>query len=260
MTQEERRINLIRALQAENPQYQTVAIPKGETEQRKLLRSLMNVRPPVPASKAYLDVHDAYLSEEIGRRGIVDGAALPPTRFNSRIALWKGDITRLKVDAIVNAANSALLGCFWPCHSCIDNAVHTFAGVQLRLACNELMRAQGHEELAGRAKITPGYNLPCKYVLHTVGPIISGPLQKSDCDLLSGCYQSCLELAAENGVRSLAFCCISTGVFHFPQERAAEIAVEMAARFLCQNQSLRQVIFNVFTDRDLAIYRRLLEN
>lgn len=259
MTQEERRIYLIRAMQAENPQYGALEIPADGPAQKQLLRSLMNVRPPIPITGDFLKVQDAYLSQEIRARGIVDGSTLPAAPCDSRLALWQGDITRLKVDTIVNAANSALLGCFRPCHSCIDNIIHTLSGVQLRLACHEIMRAQGCEEATGGAKITPGYNLPCKHVLHTVGPVVSGPLQPRDRALLASCYRSCLALAAEHGVHSIAFCCISTGVFRFPQESAAEIAVETAVRFLAQNQSVHQVIFNVFTDRDLAIYQRLLE-
>ena len=258
-TQEERRIWLIRQLQKEMPQYRELAIPKGEEEQWRLLRSLFNVRPPYPASEEFLKVQDAYLTEMIRERGIVDGESLPPGRKDARISLWQGDITRLHCDAIVNAANSALLGCWQPCHSCIDNIIHSLSGVQLRIKCNELMEAQGHEEETGKAKITPAYNLPCKYVLHTVGPIISGPLQKSDCDLLAGCYQSCLELAVENGYRSIAFCCISTGVFHFPNDKAAEIAVRTVTSFLDTRKEDIRVIFNVFKDVDLHIYQTLLE-
>ena len=258
-TQEERRIWLIRQLQKEMPQYQELAVPKGEEEQWRLLRSLFNVRPPYPASEEFLKVQDAYLTEMVRERGIVDGESLPPVRKDARISLWQGDITRLRCDAIVNAANSALLGCWQPCHSCIDNIIHSLSGVQLRIKCNEIMQAQGHEEETGKAKITPAYNLPCRYVLHTVGPIISGPLRKKDCELLEDCYRSCLELAAQNGLKSVAFCCISTGVFHFPQEKAAEIAVETVEHFLKKENSVQNVIFNVFTDRDLEIYRGLLE-
>lgn len=259
MNQEERRIYLIRALLEEMPQYKNIQIPDDESEQRKLLRSLFNLRPPYPASSDFLRIQDEYLSEEIEKRGIVDCRSLPPTKADPRIYLWQGDITTLCCDAIVNAANSALLGCWQPCHSCIDNIIHSLAGVQLRIKCNEIMQLQGHEEATGTAKITPGYNLPCRYVLHTVGPIISGILRRKDCELLAGCYQSCLELAAANGVQSIAFCCISTGVFHFPQDKAAKIATETVARFLETNDSIRQVIFNVFTDKDLSIYQRLLE-
>lgn len=256
--QKERRIWLIRELQREMPQYQDIRIPVTEEEQWNLLRSLFNVRPPYPASQEFLKVQDEYLSELVRSRGIVDAESLPASELDPRIALWQGDITTLRCDAIVNAANSALLGCWQPCHSCIDNMIHSLSGVQLRIKCNEIMQAQGHEEETGTAKITPAYNLPCKYVLHTVGPIISGPLRKEDCDLLAGCYQSCLELAAGNNVRSVAFCCISTGVFHFPQRRAAEIAVETVRQFLETDSSIDRVIFNVFTDQDLAIYQKLL--
>ena len=256
--QEERRIWLIRELQREMPQYQDIRIPVTEEEQWNLLRSLFNVRPPYPASQEFLKVQDECLSELVRSRGIVDAESLPASELDPRITLWQGDITTLRCDAIVNAANSALLGCWQPCHSCIDNMIHSLSGVQLRIKCNEIMQAQGHEEETGTAKITPAYNLPCKYVLHTVGPIISGPLRKEDCDLLAGCYQSCLELAAGNNVRSVAFCCISTGVFHFPQRRAAEIAVETVRQFLETDSSIDRVIFNVFTDRDLSIYQKLL--
>lgn len=256
--QEERRIYLIRCLQKEMPQYRQMKIPLTEQGQWELLRSLFNVRPPYPASEEFLKVQDEYLSELVRQRGIVDAWELPGVEADSRMVLWQGDITRLRCGAIVNAANSALLGCWQPCHSCIDNIIHTISGVQLRLKCNEMMQAQGHEEETGKAKITPAYNLPCKYVLHTVGPIISGPLRQEDCDLLAGCYRSCLELAAANEVLSIAFCCISTGVFHFPQDRAAEIAVRTVKSFLEKDSSIQQVIFNVFTDKDLAIYQKLL--
>lgn len=258
MTQFERGCFLIRYLTEEMPEYRDIPLPEDETQQWQILRSLMNIRPPHPISRAFLDVQDAYLSEMITRRRVLDCRRLPPTRTDSRIFLWQGDITRLKADAIVNAANSALLGCFSPCHSCIDNIIHSLSGVQLRLKCNEIMQAQGHEEPAGGAKITPAYNLPCRYVIHTVGPVISGPLKKRDCNLLSGCYESCLKLAAANELESIAFCCISTGVFRFPQEKAAGIATDTVRRFLEHNTSIRQVIFNVFTDRDLKIYQNIL--
>lgn len=256
--QEERRVALIRALIKEMGQYRGIAVPEEEEAQKRLLRSLMNVRPPMAAGKEFLALQDAYLSEETKRRGIVDCAALKPVQEGSRICLWQGDITRLNADAVVNAANSALLGCFQPCHACIDNVIHSFSGVQLRLSCSEIMEAQGHEEPAGTAKITPAFNLPGKYVLHTVGPIVLGELEERDCRLLARCYEACLNLAAENGVKSIAFCCISTGVFRFPKERAAEIAVETVSRWLEGNASIHQVIFDVYTDRDREIYERLL--
>lgn len=258
MTQEDRRIYLIKALRTQIPQYQNIRIPEQEAEQKQLIRALMNLRPPVPATPEFLAVQDAYLREEIGARGVTDAHSLTVSKANDRIYLWQGDITALKCDAIVNAANSALLGCFRPCHSCVDNIIHSYSGVQLRLKCSEIMQAQGHEERAGTAKITPGYNLPCKYILHTVGPVIYGKLKSRDCELLADCYRSCLELAAANKVQSLAFCCISTGVFHFPQKEAAEIAVKTVTDFLKEDQSLQQVIFDVFTDEDWKIYNRLL--
>lgn len=260
MNQEERRLYLIRALQREMPQYGKVRIPESGEGQWRLLRSLFNVRPPYPASPEFLDIQDEYLGEMIRERGITDGDSLPPAASDPRLVLWQGDITSLRCDAIVNAANSALLGCWQPCHSCIDNIIHSFAGVQLRIKCSELMEAQGHEEETGKAKITPAYNLPSKFVLHTVGPIILGELEEEDCRLLADCYRSCLSLAAENGLRSVAFCCISTGVFRFPPERAAEIAVKTVKAFLDHSEtSLKRVIFNVFKDSDWDIYSNILK-
>lgn len=254
MTQEERRMYLIRALLEENPRYPE--IPPSDKQQKMLLRSLMNVRPPRQISEGFLAVQDEYLREELRQRGITDLADLTP--IGEGIYLWQGDITTLRCDAIVNAANSQLLGCFCPCHGCIDNCIHTYAGVQLRLECARLMKRQGREEETGRAKITRAYNLPCKYILHTVGPIIQGRLTKRDEELLASCYRSCLELAVRNGVDSIAFCCISTGVFHFPNDRAAEIAVRTVREFIQEKKSGIKVIFNVFKDLDYKIYRNLL--
>ena len=172
--------------------------------------------------------------------------------------LWRGDITRLDADAIVNAANSGMTGCYQPNHSCIDNCIHTYAGMQLRLKCAEIMRRQGTEAKTGRAKITPAYNLPSSHVIHTVGPIITGWVTKKDRELLASCYRSCLRVAALRGLHSIAFCCISTGVFHFPNEAAAEIAVREVERFLELDTSVDRVIFNVFKAEDEEIYRRLL--
>ena len=256
MTQTERRMYLIQELLKEQPEYKGMKIPKDEDGQKCLLRSLFNIRMPRPASQDFLAVQDAYLQEETKRKGITELSGLQPVQEG--IYLWQGDITTLRCDAIVNAANSQMLGCFVPCHGCIDNAIHTFAGVQLRLACAELMRHQGHEEETGKAKITPAFNLPCRYILHTVGPIIYGAVTKSDCELLSDCYRSCLELASENGLRSVAFCCISTGEFHFPNEKAAEIAVRTVRKWQKQNPGKIEVIFNVFKDSDYKIYKHLL--
>ena len=201
-------------------------------------------------------MQDAYLQGETAAKVITDIADLTP--IQPGLYLWQGDITTLKCDAIVNAANSGMTGCYIPNHRCIDNAIHTFAGVELRLACAELMEQQGYPEPIGRAKITPAFNLPCKYVLHTVGPIIDGRVTKADKELLASCYRSCLELAAENGLESVAFCCISTGEFHFPNEQAAQIAVETVKGFLKTQTSVKKVIFNVFKDLDKAIYEKLL--
>lgn len=258
MTHQEKCVYLIKELLAEQPQYQEMQIPTDEEEQKRLLRSLMNIRPPRPASDSFLAIQDEYLSEEVAEKGITDSALLPGSPLDARLVLWRGDITTLKIDAIVNAANSALRGCFVPCHSCVDNIIHSVSGIQLRLACDEIMNEQGYDEPTGRAKITPAYNLPCRYVLHTVGPIVSGILTKKYCEQLASCYRSCLELAAEKGLKSIAFCCISTGEFHFPQRKAAEIAVKTVTDFLQTDTQIEKVVFNVFKQEDHDIYKRLL--
>lgn len=254
--QSEKRIYLIRELLKEQPRFRNIQIPTDKQEQKNLLRSLFNVRMPEPISDDFLKIQDEYLQEETERKGITDIADLKP--IQNHLYLWQGDITTLRCGAIVNAANSQMLGCFCPCHGCIDNAIHTYAGVQLRAACAELMRRQGHEEETGKAKITSAFNLPCEYVLHTVGPIISGKLRERDKDLLASCYRSCLELADSHGIKSIAFCCISTGEFHFPNDVAAEIAVETTREYKRQTNSEIEVIFNVFKDIDYEIYRRIL--
>ena len=256
MTQTERRLFLIQELLKEQPQYSKMEIPSSEQEQKVLLRSLFNIRMPLPVNDAFLDVQNAYLQEEIRRKGITKLTELQPIRKG--LYLWQGDITTLECDAIVNAANSQMLGCFCPNHGCIDNAIHTFSGIQLRLACSELMKRQGREEETGTAKITPAYNLPCQYVIHTVGPIVRGWLTKKDEKMLASCYRSCLELAEQNELKSIAFCCISTGEFHFPNDKAAEIAIQTVKDFKAQAHSEIEVIFNVFKDIDYKIYRELL--
>ena len=256
MTQSQRREYLIRCLLQEQPEYAGLPIPMGEEEQRRLLRSLMNLRSPAPISGEFLRVQDAYLRERLKERGVTQLEALTPVQPG--LYLWQGDITTLEVDAIVNAANSGMTGCYVPCHGCIDNAIHTYAGMQLRLECAEIMRKQGHEEETGHAKITGGYNLPCRYVLHTVGPIVSGTLTKEHEQQLASCYRSCLDLAAENNCESLAFCCISTGEFHFPNEKAAEIAVETVKQWQARHPQQLEVIFNVFKNSDREIYEQLL--
>lgn len=277
MTQAERRFFLILELLKENGgaagEYLGLTpsnsggyvIPEDEKNQRDLLRALMNIRGPYAVSEEFLKIQDEYLQERNKERGIVSLSELKPVvNFtegvsSSSLYLWQGDITTLKIDAIVNAANSQMLGCFAPLHACIDNCIHTFAGIQLRLECDKIMTKQGHEEGTGLCKITPAFNLPSKYVLHTVGPIISlnvGPREKL---LLSSCYKNCLETAASYGLESVAFCCISTGVFRFPADLAAKIAVETVTSWLKENKnkSVKKVVFNVFGNKDLEIYSKI---
>ena len=250
-----RKLNQI--LLSEQPQYQKQAadFPLKLQSQWRLFRSLVNVREPKPSGKAFLELQDNLLKEMIAEKGITKISSLMPLQEN--IYLWQGDITTIQVDGIVNAANSGMTGCYYPCHGCIDNGIHTFAGVQLRLECAAIMKEQGCPEPTGTAKITKAYNLPCHYVLHTVGPIVTGKLTEKDCVLLASCYQSCLELAEKNHLESLAFCCISTGEFHFPNQKAAEIAVKTVKEFLSAHTEI-SVVFNVFQDRDYEIYRNLL--
>ena len=288
MTQAERRLYLITELLKEDKgsagfklglvpgNEGGFVIPDDEKKQRDLLRALMNIRGPYSISEDFLKIQDEYLQQVNKERGITDIADLSPVReaggfgtstvlsdrrLNRRgqLYLWQGDITTLKVDAIVNAANSALLGCFAPLHICIDNCIHTFAGIQLRLACNELMQKQGHEEGTGLCKITPAFNLPSRYVLHTVGPIIYTSVGPREKILLANCYKNCLETASQNQLESVAFCCISTGVFRFPQDLAAQIAVETVEKWLSENpaSSVKKVVFNVFGNKDLEVYKKI---
>lgn len=259
MTHNEKLVFLIQELLSESSQYRGMKIPSDTGKQKRMLRSLMNIREPLPISEEFQQVQDQYLREEAEEKGIVNCEDLPVSRLDRRLALWKGDITILKADAIVNAANSALRGCYVPCHGCIDNAIHSASGIQLRLACDKIMKEQGHEEPTGCDKITPAFNLPCSYVLHTVGPIVSGSLKETHCTQLKSCYRSCLELAAEKGLKSLAFCCISTGEYHFPHDQAAELAVETVQEFLNTDSQIEKVIFNVFQEEDYKIYRNILE-
>jgi len=256
MNQSEKRLFLIQSLLKENQEYRDIDIPAEPEHQRQLLRGLMNIRMPRRIGADFLKMQDEYLQSETVAKGITDIADLTP--IQQGLYIWQGDITTLKCDAIVNAANSGMTGCYIPNHRCIDNAIHTFAGVELRLACEEMMEQQGYPEPTGQAKITPAFNLPCRYVLHTVGPIINGRVTKEDEELLASCYRSCLELAAENSLESVAFCCISTGEFHFPNEQAAQIAVETVKQFINRKTSVKKVIFNVFKDLDKAIYEKLL--
>lgn len=250
----DRRIYLLKHLLQENKRYSNVTIPKNIKDQKILLRALMNVRLPKEISPEFRLIQDEYLRVTNYQKGVVKSDI-----FHSKINIWQGDITRLKVDAIVNAANSGMTGCYVPNHSCIDNQIHTYAGIELRNYCAELMKKQGHEEEVGHAKITPGFNLPAKYVIHTVGPCVTSALPThEDQQNLANSYYRCLELADKNGIKSIAFPCISTGVFHFPNELAAQIAVKTVKKFLQKETSIEKVIFNVYKEKDRLIYSHLL--
>ncbi len=254
MNQTERRIFLIRSLLRERRDAE-FPIPQSANEQRQLLRSLMNIRPPKPISAEFLKIQDEYLHERT-QSGITRTEDLTPVC--DEMYIWQGDITTLKCTAIVNAANSGMTGCYVPCHKCIDNCIHTYAGIQLRLECDSLMRNQGYEEPIGRAKVTKAYNLPCEYVLHTVGPAIQEEVTPNDEAALESCYRACMEAADAYRMESIAFCCISTGVFRFPNELAAQIAVQAVRDYKAETGSSVKVIFNVFKERDKCIYERLL--
>lgn len=242
-------------------------------EKKKVIRSLMNIRMPGRIPDGFLSVQDSYLQEELAIKGIVSLDDIPVVReqyksnipYAEKISLWQGDITRLRTGAIVNAANSQMLGCFVPCHACIDNAVHSAAGIQLREECNKIMEerrkqnGRQYQEQTGTAVLTQAYNLPCSHVIHTVGPIVYGDLDEKLCQDLSNCYRSVLECCITNGIKSVAFCCISTGEFHFPNDKAAEIALETVISFLdMQGSDIDRVVFNVFKDSDKAIYEKLI--
>lgn len=216
-------------------------------------RALCNVRMPRPATDEFIKLQDEYLSEQTQKRGIVDVNGLP---YKDNVALWQGDITRLNSDAVVNACNSALLGCFQPLHNCIDNCIHTFAGVQVRLDCNQLMN--GGREPNGRVRVTGAYNLPSKYIFHTVGPVVRGRVTRQNEADLQSCYLSCLSKAREMQLKSIALCCLSTGVFGYPKDRACTLAVQTVRAWLQQNGYGIKVIFNVFTDEDRVYYEREL--
>lgn len=272
MNQEECLTYLIRTLTNE-PGVRLQA-GQGSPDDRMLLRSLMNIRMPGLTSDGFLAVQDAYLKEEALQKGIISLEMIPSVshqfanrdKHANRISLWQGDITSLEVDAIVNAANGQMLGCFSPCHNCIDNAIHSAAGMQLREACYEYMSLKnqshpGYEEPTGTAVVTAGYNLPAKYVIHTVGPIVQGELSSRHMADLRRCYTAILKAAVEHDIRTLAFCCISTGVYQFPNAAAAKIAVQTVREYLDENsRSFDRIIFNVFKDEDERIYRELLRN
>lgn len=266
MTQEERRLYLIQELQKEMPEFARYQIPRDEQEQRNFLRGLFNVRPVQPTSEAFTRVQDEYLQERAREKGITNASELPPVSNDQRLILWQGDITTLKCDAIINPANSGLTGCWRFCHSCADNIIQSFSGYQTRQAGNDYMNKQrkiygdDYEQPIAVPMITSAYNLPSKYIIHVVGPIVSPYLTQEHEDQLAECYRASLDLAAENGCENIAFCCISTGVFMFPQDKAAEIAVSAVRKWLDEHvkSSMKKVIFNVFKDSDLRIYQRLL--
>ena len=249
-----RLVFLIDYLLKEDSQYSEMQVPSDLHGKRDLFRALCNVRWPKPVSEEFLRLQDEELQAQLQEKGVVELPDVP-------MQIWQGDITRLKVDAIVNAANSQMLGCFHPLHKCIDNAIHSAAGVQLREECHRLMLQQGREEPTGQAKITKAYNLPCKYVIHTVGPIIpNGIPTEFQKEQLASCYRNIMTCADENNLESVAFCCISTGEFRFPNRLAADIAVQTVKDYLTThpNCSVKQVVFNVFKDVDRDIYQRLL--
>lgn len=241
-------------------------------DKKRAIRSLMNIRMPKVLPDELAALQNAYLQEELKEKGVVALSDIPTVKEESgssracaeKISLWKGDITRLEAGAIVNAANSQMLGCFVPCHRCIDNAIHSAAGIQLREECSHIMGerrmkyGRNYEEPAGTATLTSAYNLPCDYVIHTVGPIVYGDLNDKLCKDLQNCYENVLKCCAENNIKSVAFCCISTGEFHFPKDIAAKIAIQTVTDFLQENKSIERVVFNVFTQDDYDIYRELL--
>lgn len=224
----------------------------------RAFRALVNTRDAMPAPAGFLEVQDELLQGMIAEAGITQVGDLAPCRSDARIRLWRGDITTIATDAIVNAANSGMTGCWQPLHGCIDNAIHTFAGVQLRLECAQLMEAQGYPEPTARAKVTDAYNLPSRRIIHTVGPIAQGAPTARHRQELARCYVASLDAAMTKGLRSIAFCCISTGVFGFPQKEAAKIAVKTVRLWLEMRPEVDMtVVFNVFTDADEHIYREL---
>ena len=269
-SQEERLDYLVKELCNDSVKYRKMIIKKSE--KRMIMRALMNIRMPKPISKEFLEVQDEFLQEEVRKRGIVQLNDIPTlkvqygleNKYSNKISIWKGDITRLQIDAIVNAANSQMLGCFVPGHMCIDNAIHSFAGLQLRDECNEYMKKiriknKYYDEPTGSSVVTKAYNLPCKYVIHTVGPIVMNYLTDDLKNDLRSSYRSCLNKAIENGIKSIAFCCISTGEFHFPNDEAAKIAIDEVNKFLsCYYNKFDRIIFNVFKDYDQELYEKLL--
>ncbi len=261
-TEREKRLQgILRTLLDERLEYSHIEMPAGLKEQQHLMRALLNIRPPHPVSQEFMQAQDKELQEQLAEKGVVELEGIPSCHRHPCMRLWQGDITRLHVDAITNAANNRMLGCFVPLHGCIDNAIHSAAGVQLRLECQRIMETQGYPEPTGCAKLTGGYNLPARYVIHTVGPIVPDGVPSPEQEKqLASCYRSCLELADRHALDSIAFCCISTGEFRFPNRLAAQIAIATVTDYLEIHKatSIKNVIFNVFKDEDYLIYRQLL--
>ena len=262
-TQEERLDYLVESFKADSREYKDLQTPADTEGKRRVLRSLMNIRMPGDINEAVLSVQDEYLTQRIREKGIVEPGDIPECRDG--LSIWQGDITRLAVDAIVNAANSQMLGCFVPMHTCIDNCIHTFAGVQLRGECHRQMiklrqrYGEDYEQPTSIPMLTDAYNLPAKKVIHIVGPIVEHGLTKELEEALAACYLNTLDMCMENGLRTVAFCCISTGVFRFPNKRAAQIAVQTVTKWLAEHKgTMDRVIFNVFKDEDKEYYERLL--
>lgn len=272
--EQERRLDyLLKAFKEDSVQYKDLETGNSYRDKRMALRSLMNIRMPRYMPDDVLKVQDEFLAEEAKEKGIVTMSEIPTVKEQygsngqcaDKLSIWQGDITRLAADAIVNAANSQMLGCFVPCHKCIDNAIHSAAGIMLRAECAHYMNrkkqqaGRNYEEPAGRAMLTKGYNLPAKYVIHTVGPIVHDQMTDALRKDLENCYRNVLKCCVDNGIRSVAFCCISTGEFHFPNDQAARIAIRTVTEFLAEYaQKFDRVIFNVFKDEDREIYEREL--
>ena len=272
-TQEDRLDYLLEEFKKDSLWYKDLEVGEDYQEKRRALRSLMNIRMPGAMDPEVLEVQDDFLRKEAVEKGIVTLEEIPTAvrqygsrrPFGDKISVWQGDITRLQVGAIVNAANSQMLGCFHPCHGCIDNAIHSAAGIELREACSQYMEhrkvqyGKDYEEPTGRAVLTEGYNLPAEYVIHTVGPIVYGSLTEKLKEDLRNCYKNILKCCVEHGIRSVAFCCISTGEFHFPNDEAARIAVAEVRKYLEKHQEdFDRVIFNVFKDVDRELYEDLV--
>ncbi len=263
ITQEQRLDYLVEEFKADSGEYKDLKIPADQEGKRRILRSLMNIRMPKRLPDEVLEVQDEYLSGRAEEKGIVQLSDIPVMRDG--LSIWQGDITRLAVDAIVNAANSQMLGCFVPMHTCIDNCIHTFAGVQLRAECNRQMNqlriryGKDYEQPTAAPMLTDAYNLPAKKVIHIVGPIVQHNLTQELEKDLADCYRNTLDMCMENGLKNVAFCCISTGVFHFPNKRAAEIAVRTVTTWLSElDGQMERVIFNVFKDEDRKYYEELI--